>query len=171
MISQSAPVIAEKKKQNITKFYLVNIGDAYFYTDSPVAISYGGDTYNPHNLRISGFGRSDGSPLDGGQVMLGNVNNEISALILLGLLDDQLLTAYAAHYDANMTLVTAEIFGCGRVDGRPGFNELWAALRVTPVLNTLTQVCPRTRYTRDNYPHLPVKGSICAWGNVTITVG
>jgi hypothetical protein len=169
MKAQSQALIDEKKKQSVKTFWLVNIGDIYFYTDRNETISYGNNPYIPWPVEISGFKSSDGSPLDGGTVRLGNVTLEMSSLVLNNLLKNKTVYVYEAWLDIDNEIIEVELICPGKIDGRPGLDEHWVNINVVAHVNPWTQGCPRKRITKANYPTLPRRGDKMVWGTSIIT--
>lgn len=170
MITQTQPLIAEQAKQNATTFRLVKIGTAYCYTDCDRNIVYNGDTYVPYPLQVSGFNTSDGSPLDGGQIHLGNVNLAMSSLVLNGLLKNKDVYVYLAWLDAAGAIIGVDTVVMGKVDGRPALDEQWCSITVAAHLNPWTQHFPRRRVTKNNFPFIPVRGKKFTWGSTIMEV-
>jgi hypothetical protein len=171
MRTQSPELIAEKKKQNVRTFWLIKIGDNYHYTDCDQELSYGGDTYAPWPMKLSGFRASDGSPLDNGKIQLGNVTLALSAMVLNNSIKNAIVKIHEAWYDDSMTEIAVEMVAAGKVDGRPGLDERWCEITVATPINPWTQRCPRLRITKTNFPFLPAKGQKLNWGGDTITIG
>lgn len=169
MKSYSAALKTEKAKQNVTPFWLVKLG-AYRYTDCPQQLAYDGDTYYTMPMQLSGFRTSDGSTLDGGQIQLGNISLELSAMVLNNSLKNAAVYVREAFYDENMALIDTDLVAAGKIDGRPGLDEKWATITVAAFLNPWTQLCPRRRISKANFPYLPPRGTKFAWGNSIITV-
>lgn len=170
MITQSQQLIDEQKKQNATTFRLVKIGTAYCYTDCDQSIVYNSDTYLPWPLQVSGFRSSDGSPLDGGQIQLGNTDLTLSNLVLKNLIKDKDVYLYLAWLDANMAIVGVDMTAMGKVDGRPALDEQWGTITVAAHLNPWTQRFPRRMITKSNFPFIPVRGTKFTWGSAIIEV-
>ncbi|MEM2899433.1 MAG: hypothetical protein QXT63_01455 [Thermoplasmata archaeon] len=169
MKTLSQALIDEKKKQNVTTFFLIKIG-SYHYTDCNKPIVYNSDTYNPIPLQISGIKLSDANTLDGCQIQLGNVNLEFLSLVLNNLLKNQEVYIYEAWFNSSMDLIDVELIFSGKVDGRPGINEMWATITVAPHLNPWTQRFPRRRITKKEFPFLPERGTKFVWGSTIMTV-
>lgn len=169
MKNYSQALIDEKKKQNVTTFWLVKIS-TYCYTDCNQAIAYNGDTYNPWPLQLNGMQSSDGSPLDAVTIGLGNANLELSSIVLNSLFKNADVFINEAWLDANNTIIAADLVFAGKVDGRPALNEMWATVTAAPHINPWTQGFPRRRITKKLFPFLPSRGDKFTWGQTIITI-
>jgi hypothetical protein len=120
-------------------------------------------------LRLSGFVTSDGNPLEGGTIEVGNVPLDMSAAILNDTLSNAYVYLYEAWYDDSMTFIEADLIYAGKVSGRPGITEQYATIQASPHLNPWSQRCPRTKITKKNFPFLPTRGLMFSWANGTTT--
>lgn len=170
MITQSQALIDEQKKQNVTTFYLVKIGTTYCYTDSDKNIVYNGDTYVTYPLQVNGFSVSDGSPLDGGEIKLGNVNLAMSSLVLNGLLKNKDVYIYRAWLNTAASIIGVDIVAMGKVDGRPALDEQWCRITVAAHINPWTQRFPRRLISKNNFPFIPIRGKKYTWGSTIMEV-
>lgn len=169
MKTQSQSLIDERAKQNVMPFWLAKVG-IFCATDCDRSINYNGDTYLPYPLQLSGFRSADGSPLDGGAIKIGNVDNSLSSLVLNNALKNAEVYIYEAWLDASLSIIGADLICQGKVDGRPGLSELWAQVTVAAHLNPWTQRYPRTRLTKSSFPFLPTRGTKFTWGSSIIEV-
>lgn len=159
----------EKKKQNVTVFWLVRVGE-YGFTDCDVDISYLGNIYKSFPVQLDAIKSSDGSPLDSVQVSLGNVDLTLSSLILNNTIKNADVLIYEAWFDADNNIIDAEQVFTGKVDGRPAFNEMRATITTAPFLNPWTQSFPRRRITKKLFPFLPSRGDEFTWGGKVIKI-
>lgn len=139
---------AEKAKANVTSLFIVKIGD-YLFTDFNITINYYGDPCTPRALDLGAITTSDGSPLDGTTIKVGNADNAMSAIILNNELKNALVKIEEAYLDENLAIVGQELIFWGKVDGRPGFDEQWADITVAALYNPWTQRFPRRRLSKN----------------------
>lgn len=169
MKSQGGALIAEKISQNVTTFWLVNLGDTYFYTDCDESISYGGDTYVSYPLEVDGLKSGTGSPINDAIIRLGNVELEQSAAILNGTYENLSIFIYEAWLDSDGTMIDAETAFAGKVDGKCGVDEQWATIVAAQNLNPWTKRFPPRLITRKDFTFIPPRGTIFEWRGTTFT--
>lgn len=140
-------LLTEKDKAACTRFYLVEIDDQYFFTDCDKDLLVSARNYLAWPLTVSGFKNSDGLPLDGGEVSLGNVNHAISAYILNNLFTSKMIQIYEAWFDASMVYIDKEILFSGLVDGEE-VDEEWAIITAAAFIFPWDSPSPRRTVSR-----------------------
>ena len=143
--------------KTITKpVYLINIDDTYHYSSGP-QVSYGGDTYTIHDIKVTNLDPDKNKAL----IHIGSTDLSIVSIVLAGIagLPIQIHKHYGGETETLIDGVGSDV----------GLDERWTKIRVVDG-SVSYQRAPRIYYNDYLLDHLPQRGQVVRWGGEVFTI-